>query len=243
MTPRQTRPVRRFRRAHPYLYIPSILEPDRLLPVVRRDIQYPCRGTLLGLDTGFCRAGPHSPAPFLRAVEGLDRCRRRRRSLGKVFPGSFRRPRARTFFPALPRAEIAIWRDRVGLICLRRKRLAHQILARGADVCAAPLSFTFFDMAFCPFSKFGKGIVLLAFVNIAMVYTHYFGWLVIICELTAIALINRERLLKTGLMTAGVFRRFCPVDNIDHEGRPRRREIRPEYRLDAAPRPDHALPV
>ena len=63
---------------------------------------------------------------------------------------------------------------------------------------------------FVRFLNSGKGIVLLALVNIAMVYTHYFGWLVIICELTAIALIKRERLLKTGLMTAGVFAAFVP---------------------------------
>jgi uncharacterized membrane protein len=63
---------------------------------------------------------------------------------------------------------------------------------------------------FVRFLNSGKWILLLALVNIAMVYTHYFGWLVIICELTAIALLKRERLLKTGLMTAGVFAAFVP---------------------------------
>jgi uncharacterized membrane protein len=63
---------------------------------------------------------------------------------------------------------------------------------------------------FVRFLNTGKWIVLLALVNIAMVYTHYFGWLVIICELTAIALLKRERLLKAGLMTAGVFAAFVP---------------------------------
>jgi uncharacterized membrane protein len=63
---------------------------------------------------------------------------------------------------------------------------------------------------FVRFVNSGKGILLLALINIAMVYTHYFGWLVIICELTSIAVINRERLLKTGLMTAGVFAAFVP---------------------------------
>jgi len=73
------------------------------------------------------------------------------------------------------------------------------------------LCFSLFSIwLFVRFLSSGKGIVLLALVNIAMVYTHYFGWLVIICELTAIALINRERFLKTGLMTAGVFAAFVP---------------------------------
>jgi uncharacterized membrane protein len=63
---------------------------------------------------------------------------------------------------------------------------------------------------FVRFLNSGKWILLLALVNIAMVYTHYFGWLVIICELTAIAVLKRERLLKTGLMTAGVFAAFVP---------------------------------
>lgn len=63
---------------------------------------------------------------------------------------------------------------------------------------------------FVRFLNSGKGAVLLALANIAMVYTHYFGWLVIICELTLVILVNRERLLKTVLMSAAVFAAFVP---------------------------------
>lgn len=63
---------------------------------------------------------------------------------------------------------------------------------------------------FVRFLNSGRGIVLLMLVNLAMVYTHYFGWLVIICELTAVILVKRERLVKTVLMSACVFAAFFP---------------------------------
>jgi uncharacterized membrane protein len=73
------------------------------------------------------------------------------------------------------------------------------------------LCLSLFSMwLFVHFLNSGKGIVLLGLANIAMVYTHYFGWLVIICELTAIALINRERLFKAVFMTAAVLAAFVP---------------------------------
>lgn len=56
----------------------------------------------------------------------------------------------------------------------------------------------------------GKGLIFLALVNIAMVYTHYFGWLVILGELAAIAAMRREKLVKIGLVTAGVLAAFVP---------------------------------
>lgn len=63
---------------------------------------------------------------------------------------------------------------------------------------------------FVRFLNSGKGVILLAVVNILMVYTHYFGWLVILSQLVAIAIIRREKLLKAGAMTAVVFAAFVP---------------------------------
>lgn len=63
---------------------------------------------------------------------------------------------------------------------------------------------------FVRFVNSGKGLIPLALVNILMVYTHYFGWLVILSQLGAIAIIRREKLLKVGAMTAAVITAFIP---------------------------------
>lgn len=39
-----------------------------------------------------------------------------------------------------------------------------------------------------------KTFVALFFVNLLLIYTHYFGWLVVLTELTAIAILRRERI-------------------------------------------------
>jgi uncharacterized membrane protein len=73
------------------------------------------------------------------------------------------------------------------------------------------LCFSLFSIwLFVRYFNSGRGIGLLALANIVMVYTHYFGWLVIICELAAIAVMKRERLLKIVFMTAAVFAGFVP---------------------------------
>ncbi|HMO82211.1 MAG TPA: glycosyltransferase family 39 protein [Pyrinomonadaceae bacterium] len=63
------------------------------------------------------------------------------------------------------------------------------------------------------FSRFfikGKGFVALVFVNILLVYTHYFGWLVVISEVTAILVFQRIKLRKTLLMFGITAAAFVP---------------------------------
>lgn len=54
-----------------------------------------------------------------------------------------------------------------------------------------------------------KGLLPLAIVNILMVYTHYFGWLVILGQLAVVVVIRREKVLKIGIMAATVFGAFA----------------------------------
>lgn len=63
------------------------------------------------------------------------------------------------------------------------------------------------------FSRFyfrGKNFWLLTAVNILLVYTHYFGWLVIIAEVVAILIAQRIKILRTLLMVGVVFAVFLP---------------------------------
>lgn len=63
---------------------------------------------------------------------------------------------------------------------------------------------------FVRFVNLGRGLIPLAVVNILMVYTHYFGWLVVLSQLATIAIIRRDKLLKIGAMTAAVLAAFAP---------------------------------
>lgn len=63
---------------------------------------------------------------------------------------------------------------------------------------------------FVRFFSSGKGIVPLLLINILMVYTHYFGWLVISSQIAAKVFLRREKLLKTGVMGLVVFGAFMP---------------------------------
>lgn len=56
----------------------------------------------------------------------------------------------------------------------------------------------------------GKGIIALTLVNIIMVYTHYFGWLVIASELAAALIINRSELKKLIPSAMAVLLAFVP---------------------------------
>jgi len=44
---------------------------------------------------------------------------------------------------------------------------------------------------FARFFRTGKGVVILTVVNLVLVYTHYFGWLVLLSEVTAILVFQR----------------------------------------------------
>lgn len=56
----------------------------------------------------------------------------------------------------------------------------------------------------------GRGLIGLAIVNVLMVYTHYFGWLVIAAEIVAAAILYRHLLRRMLVISAGTFVAFLP---------------------------------
>ena len=56
---------------------------------------------------------------------------------------------------------------------------------------------------FVRFLNTGKGFLFLTIVNIILVYTHYFGWLIITSEVFAVVILARER-LKSILLMFGI---------------------------------------
>jgi uncharacterized membrane protein len=63
---------------------------------------------------------------------------------------------------------------------------------------------------FARFLNSGKGFFLLTVANIALVYSHYFGWLIIASEILAVAILARERLKQIVLMSMTVALSFAP---------------------------------
>lgn len=53
---------------------------------------------------------------------------------------------------------------------------------------------------FARFLNTGKGFSFLIIVNILLVYSHYFGWLIVASEITAVVVLARERLKPISLM-------------------------------------------
>lgn len=87
----------------------------------------------------------------------------------------------------------------------------------------------------------GKSFVPLVIVNILLVYTHYFGWLMVLSQVVAIIIFQRIKLRRIALMTVIVAASFLPwavavlraaaggsevSQNIDWIRRPGFREIR-----------------
>ena len=63
------------------------------------------------------------------------------------------------------------------------------------------------------FSRFyfrGKNFWLLTVVNVLLVYTHYFGWLVVFAEIVAILIAQRIKILRTLLMLGVIVAAFLP---------------------------------
>ena len=63
------------------------------------------------------------------------------------------------------------------------------------------------------FSRFyfrGKNFWLLTILNVFLVYTHYFGWLIVIAEVIAILIAQRIKLLRILLMLAVTVAAFLP---------------------------------
>lgn len=63
---------------------------------------------------------------------------------------------------------------------------------------------------FVRFVKTGKGVGWLAVANILLVYTHYFGWLVVLSEVVAVSIFYRERWRQVFYVTAATLVAFVP---------------------------------
>lgn len=61
---------------------------------------------------------------------------------------------------------------------------------------------------FTRFVNTGKGLAALFVVNVLLVYTHYFGWLIIASEILAVMILARHQLKKILLMFAAVLLSF-----------------------------------
>ena len=73
------------------------------------------------------------------------------------------------------------------------------------------LCFGLFSLwLFARFLNTGKGFFLLTVVNIVLVYSHYFGWLIIVSEILAVLFLARERLKHIFLMFALAAISFAP---------------------------------
>ncbi len=63
---------------------------------------------------------------------------------------------------------------------------------------------------FVRFLNSGKGFFLLIIINLLLVYSHYFGWLIIASEIFAVVILARERLKQIFLMLITVGLSFAP---------------------------------
>ena len=73
------------------------------------------------------------------------------------------------------------------------------------------LCLSLFSMwLFARFFNRGKNFWLLTLINILLVYTHYFGWLVVLSEVAAILILQRLKIRRVLLMLAVTFASFVP---------------------------------
>jgi uncharacterized membrane protein len=63
---------------------------------------------------------------------------------------------------------------------------------------------------FAKFFYLGKSLIPLTAVNVLLVYTHYFGWFVVLSEVIVIALFQRVKIRQILIMFASVFLGFIP---------------------------------
>jgi mannosyltransferase len=63
---------------------------------------------------------------------------------------------------------------------------------------------------FVRFLHLGKNIWILTIVNVLLVYTHYFGWLVVLSEITAIIVLQRIKIRQTLVMFGILLAGFAP---------------------------------
>lgn len=63
---------------------------------------------------------------------------------------------------------------------------------------------------FVRFLNSGKGFAALTIINVLLVYTHYFGWLIVLNEIVAVAIFQRANLKRIFIMTAAAAISFLP---------------------------------
>lgn len=73
------------------------------------------------------------------------------------------------------------------------------------------LFFAGFSMwLFARFLHLGKNIWLLTIVNVLLIYTHYFGWLVVLAEIVAIVALQRIKIRQMLIMLGILLASFAP---------------------------------
>src|SRR5687768_13334817 len=63
---------------------------------------------------------------------------------------------------------------------------------------------------FTRFLHLGKNIWVLSLVNVLLVYTHYFGWFVVLAEVTAILVLQRIKIRQILIMLGICLVSFAP---------------------------------
>ena len=63
---------------------------------------------------------------------------------------------------------------------------------------------------FARFLHWGKNIWILTFVNVLLVYTHYFGWLLVVAEIAAILFLQRIKIRQMLVMLGILLAAFAP---------------------------------
>lgn len=83
--------------------------------------------------------------------------------------------------------------------------------AQEVRMYAPLLCFSLFSLwLFVRGLRSGKSFIFLTVVNLLMVYTHYFGWLVVLSEIAAVAWLRRDLLKKAIVMSGVVLLGFVP---------------------------------
>ncbi len=85
-------------------------------------------------------------------------------------------------------------------------KYAQEVRMYGVLLCVSLFSL----WLFVRFLNLGKGFLVLTIINILLVYTHYFGWFVVLTEVFAIAIFQRIKIRQILAMLAFTAAGFAP---------------------------------